>query len=604
MMSATLVMAVGSEQPKMSSAASAHVEGSETSFAQSFGEQVGLPAKTTFTNDAGDVSRDLHGRKDVGLVQILDTPAAASTVVQANSVTSQRMATLDESTRAKTETAGVDKRVAEGESSIAKGDLPERGQSKPSIQMPEDGSKLAQKNIVAAEVLQPTVAEGKPVESSAVDGSELTSVVDGKGIGSSAALSNEAVAEESRTDDAALRDGAASADRPVQPRSAVEPTVQRETALAGDKPEGVFVKKSSKTEATPAGVKAPAKTTDTSESAKTWENVSAVSGMSSSTAVLAPPTAPSDARPNTSDVPASSFTGVSDSSTGKIAATVSPAGAATTGREEIQPRADKDAALSTSAVAPPAAGLETVMDKAAAPSMPGKDIEEKELGAVGTATALHAPTENDAVASGVMPGMSAGHVVTGNGTTTQSGGTVTHGTAPQPGLVEQDSSGVSVAEGAMSHRTLLATPTALEVGLSNGSQGWLKIRAEMTESGAVNASLSAATSAGQEMLHRELPALTAYLQEERVAVNAVVVPASPVAAADSRFAGAMERDAGEHAQQSSGQQGGDPRRGPVPASSDRADELSIFMGSNGVGGDGVYTAATYASGGGWLNVRV
>jgi len=45
----------------------------------------------------------------------------------------------------------------------------------------------------------------------------------------------------------------------------------------------------------------------------------------------------------------------------------------------------------------------------------------------------------------------------------------------------------------------------------------------MTDGGVVNASVSAVSSAGQEMLHRELPALTAYLQEEKVAVNAVAV---------------------------------------------------------------------------------
>ena len=54
--------------------------------------------------------------------------------------------------------------------------------------------------------------------------------------------------------------------------------------------------------------------------------------------------------------------------------------------------------------------------------------------------------------------------------------------------------------------------------MANGTQGWLKIRAEMTDGGVVNASVSATTSAGQEMLHRELPSLTAYLQQEQIGV--------------------------------------------------------------------------------------
>ena len=87
----------------------------------------------------------------------------------------------------------------------------------------------------------------------------------------------------------------------------------------------------------------------------------------------------------------------------------------------------------------------------------------------------------------------------------------------------------SGAQAAMNetHRTLVATPTVLEVGIPNGTQGWLKVRAELT-GGGVNASLSAASSAGQEMLHRELPALTTYLQQEKVAVNSLVVQ-TPVA---------------------------------------------------------------------------
>jgi hypothetical protein len=156
----------------------------------------------------------------------------------------------------------------------------------------------------------------------------------------------------------------------------------------------------------------------------------------------------------------------------------------------------------------------------------------------------------------------------------------------------------------MSHRTLLATPTALEVGVSNGTQGWLKIRAEMTDGGVVNASLSSASSAGQEMLHRELPALTAYLQEERVGVNTVVVPATAAAGTDSRFSGGMDREGGGQSQQGSSSQGGtDDGQRLIRGSADRTDEIPMYMALNGVGEDGLLSPGAYAGGGSWLNVR-
>lgn len=74
-----------------------------------------------------------------------------------------------------------------------------------------------------------------------------------------------------------------------------------------------------------------------------------------------------------------------------------------------------------------------------------------------------------------------------------------------------------------SHRTLLATPTALEVGVPSGTQGWLRIRAEVSGSGEVNASLSTASSAATETLHTQLPALNAFLHSEQIAATTTVL---------------------------------------------------------------------------------
>jgi len=72
------------------------------------------------------------------------------------------------------------------------------------------------------------------------------------------------------------------------------------------------------------------------------------------------------------------------------------------------------------------------------------------------------------------------------------------------------------------HRTLLATPTTLEVGVQSGTQGWLRIRAEVGGPGEVNASLTAASSGAREALHSQLPALNAFLHSEQIAATATV----------------------------------------------------------------------------------
>jgi len=148
------------------------------------------------------------------------------------------------------------------------------------------------------------------------------------------------------------------------------------------------------------------------------------------------------------------------------------------------------------------------------------------------------------------------------------------------------------------HRMLTATPTSLEVGVSNGSHGWLKIRAELTDGGAVNASVSATSSAGQEMLHRELPSLTAYLQAERLGVNTVVVHVA-TATTDSRdFSEALSR--GDQRGQTQQGSSGDARQGWT------ADEPVSFAGLEGADVD-AHSSTMYgeggSGGGGWLSVR-
>jgi hypothetical protein len=175
-----------------------------------------------------------------------------------------------------------------------------------------------------------------------------------------------------------------------------------------------------------------------------------------------------------------------------------------------------------------------------------------------------------------------------------------HAAGLSVGAREQDGPSVVAASMDGTPRMLTATPTALEVGIQNGTYGWLKVRAEMADGGVVNASVSAASSAGQEMLHRELPAMTAYLQEERVAVNAIVVHAPLAAGAESRSSTGTDGAGGQTPQRNS-EEG--EQQNVRKAISDGSDEAMTYQSLHGIDQDGSLSLATYASGGSWLSVR-
>jgi len=174
---------------------------------------------------------------------------------------------------------------------------------------------------------------------------------------------------------------------------------------------------------------------------------------------------------------------------------------------------------------------------------------------------------------------------------------------PTTGLREQDGSGAVARSLEPMPRTLSATPTALEVGIPDGTHGWLKVRAEMTDGGVVNASVSAASSASQEMLHRELPSLTAYLQTEKVAVNLVVIHSTAGTGADSRgYSAGTESGANGQPPQGSNE-GGEQRQSSVNAATEVTEDVSSYQELRGVGEDGTLPLTVYEGGGSWLSVR-
>lgn len=605
MMSTALVMAVGGEQLKTRSTASDRVESGGMTFAQSFGERVGLAVDVQTMKSTGDASSEMPGGKSSGSLNS-DVPVA-STRVKANAVADQRMAKLDETT-------GMAMTVASGKGEslpvdfVARANVSHPGQSKTTPgQSPADGE--VQQNIGAEATPLASVSQTKTPGAAAATGNNAQPVGDVERIATSPVVSNDVLVAESTTVDSVPRESTAIAERSLLSRDAVEPTIVNETVLAGKTLDVTAGKKSARAKESTVGAKPTPKTAGTIESEKVVGDASNVAGVQGTIAPPIQTCAPGDARPDRPGVTAANAYGVVGTTQGKLAVELPTTGTDNTGRKAIV-RAGNDEGEGTGRGADPTTGIAVatgfgveIAKAAAVDSAPGKDADEKGLGAVGAATLFHAVGGSEGTASGIVSGTASGHIPTEvSGTKTQAADAGVHAATVQTGLGEQDASGGAVAEMGMSHRTLLATPTALEVGLASGTQGWLKIRAEMTDGG-VTASLSSATSAGQEMLHRELPALTAYLQEERVAVNTVVVPANAAAGTEPRSTGGMNGEGSGQAQQGSHHGGGDTRQELISGTSDRADEIPTYMGLNGVGDDGLLSAGTYAIGGSWLNVR-
>ena len=103
-------------------------------------------------------------------------------------------------------------------------------------------------------------------------------------------------------------------------------------------------------------------------------------------------------------------------------------------------------------------------------------------------------------------------------------------------------------------KTLVATPNVLEVGIASGSHGWLRVRAELGQAGEVAASVVAASAGAAQGLHKELPALSAYLTAERVGVNSLIVNAA------EKGVGAQDSALNNGAGGSSGSHSGDDQR--------------------------------------------
>jgi hypothetical protein len=101
-------------------------------------------------------------------------------------------------------------------------------------------------------------------------------------------------------------------------------------------------------------------------------------------------------------------------------------------------------------------------------------------------------------------------------------------------------------------QTIVATPSRLDVGILNGTHGWLQVRAELGAGGAVNTSVTA-IDAAHESLQSAVPEIASYLNVEAVKVNSIEV---------HRFAESVGTPSGmgDQSQTQGGGQGDGPQR--------------------------------------------
>jgi hypothetical protein len=161
----------------------------------------------------------------------------------------------------------------------------------------------------------------------------------------------------------------------------------------------------------------------------------------------------------------------------------------------------------------------------------------------------------------------------------------------------QDSGTMDPSHGAVQdHRILNATASTIEVGIASGSHGWLKVRAEMTDTGAIKAAISSATSTGQEMLHRDLPLLSSFLEQERIPVNSLTVHQTPPS---NGFDSGGNTGGGTAGQQSREENAGDQNR---PQNFGSVKNIVVPDGLIDMRLEDL-AASNGLIGGGWLNVR-
>ena len=303
-------------------------------------------------------------------------------------------------------------------------------------------------------------------------------------------------------------------------------------ALAVLDPAGSSVKALSKeAEKSVAGVGTAGKTIGTSQATQ------AQASLPTSTDVA--PFATGDAAPLTESLqlafPKLAFAQLADGKTGQVAAGAQASSAARPAVAAAKSEKPKPVEASTQEETPAASALDV-----SAPGAVPHDVQSVPAIAAssGLALATAAPVT-------VHPGVASGLSVHADGSgavAARASGSGGIGSASAGSLaVSSTTSASPISE---PHQTLLATPTALEVGVQSGTQGWLRIRAEVGDQGQVTASLAAASTGGRELLHSQIPALNAFLHSEQIAVSATVSGRGDSSSGGSQGGGSLQSGAG------------------------------------------------------------
>jgi hypothetical protein len=166
--------------------------------------------------------------------------------------------------------------------------------------------------------------------------------------------------------------------------------------------------------------------------------------------------------------------------------------------------------------------------------------------------------------------------------------------------------GAAHALGGEAPQTLVATQNVLEVGITGGAHGWLRVRAELGQTGEVTASLVASNASAADMLHKQLGAISAFLKSESVGVSSLAVTAPEKSGASASATYGNAASAGGGTNQGSQGRGRQDAAQPLPQVPSGETGTAI----EGLAGWPLHLSNTVLSGqsslggysGGWLNV--
>jgi hypothetical protein len=191
------------------------------------------------------------------------------------------------------------------------------------------------------------------------------------------------------------------------------------------------------------------------------------------------------------------------------------------------------------------------------------------------------------------------------------GGTQVHdGKAGSPAVVS------GAAEQSLpGHQILSAGPRQLEVGVMDGTHGWLQIRAELGTGGAIATSVTG-SAAAHEPLRQSVPEMTSYLASEAVTVSGIAVhkaEAATMPGFEQGQSGGQTAANGAGAGTNTGAEGG--RSGGQGARGENGQAGTGATPPIGLGWLGGISSAVFAQGfgssavspagtGSWLSVRV